>query len=149
MTRQDGDAGASGTPAHPAAPGAGDPRLTWRATGLSATVADVSRTRREARDVLAAWGVGQGADDVLLLLDELAANAVRHARSPFDVTLTLGPDAVLCAVTDRDPRAPSLRPHSSEALDGRGLLMVDELARRWGVDRHDGGKTVWFEVSCR
>jgi hypothetical protein len=33
-----------------------------------------------------------------------------------------------------------------DATTGRGLLIVDSLASRWGVIEHDGGKSVWFEV---
>jgi hypothetical protein len=36
------------------------------------------------------------------------------------------------------------------AVGGRGMLLVDKLAERWGVrdDQHTGGKTVWAEIGC-
>jgi anti-sigma regulatory factor (Ser/Thr protein kinase) len=48
-------------------------------------------------------------DDALLLLDELAANAVRHAHTPFTISLSLHSDALRGVVLDHNPRLPVLR----------------------------------------
>ena len=125
------------------------PSLTWELCGLLPAAASVGAARRQAHDVLDIWSRGGDLpeDDALLLLDELAANAVRHAHTPFTVTLGLDRDALRGAVLDHNPRPPVLRTPALEDLGGRGMQMVAVLADRWGVDRHDGdGKTVWFEI---
>jgi serine/threonine-protein kinase RsbW len=33
-----------------------------------------------------------------------------------------------------------------ESLGGRGLLLVEALAARWGVIPSEAGKRVWFEL---
>jgi anti-sigma regulatory factor (Ser/Thr protein kinase) len=78
-----------------------------------------------------------------LVVSELVANAVVHARSPF--TLSYSYDGVLrVGVTDDDPHSD---PHPKDAEPGRiggmGLRLVAEISRDWGVDRTATGKTVW------
>ncbi|GHF75113.1 ATP-binding protein [Streptomyces thermodiastaticus] len=107
------------------------------------------------------WGVPYGSDAhdaVVLVLAELCTNAVRHGRvagRDFAVLLTLAPAArtVRIEVTDtrgeRLPRPSAARTPADEVRDGgRGLLLVEALADRWGFGpRADGGpgKTVWAE----
>jgi anti-sigma regulatory factor (Ser/Thr protein kinase) len=89
------------------------------------------------------------ADDVTLLVSELASNAVRHARSPFTVAMGCDGALVRVEVTDDSPELPVPRVPSVDAVTGRGLMIVQALASDWGVDPTDAGKTVWFEVDCR
>jgi anti-sigma regulatory factor (Ser/Thr protein kinase) len=128
------------------------PPLTWQLAGLLPVPASAATARRQAHNVLNIW-CRRGhlpKDDALLLLDELAANAVRHAHTPFTITLSLNSDALRGAVHDDNPRPPVRRTPTLEDLGGRGIQMVAVLADRWGVDRHDGdGKTVWFELDAK
>jgi hypothetical protein len=51
-------------------------------------------------------------------------------------------------VSDANPLLPKPQPEASlEQTGGRGLLLVGEVADRWGVAAHERGKTVWFEVA--
>jgi hypothetical protein len=108
--------------------------------------------RRQAHDVLNIW-CQRGLvprDDALLLLDELAANAVRHDHTPFTITLPLESDALRGTAHDHNPRPPVLRAPTLEDLGGRRIQMVALLADRWGVDQHDGdGETVWSEIDTK
>ncbi len=52
-------------------------------------------------------------------------------------------------VADHDPALPVQQHPPAEAVTGRGLLIVDALATRWGVEPAADGKTVWFELACR
>jgi anti-sigma regulatory factor (Ser/Thr protein kinase) len=117
---------------------------------LSAVTPDAERVpyvRRQAAAVLHLWRLDRVTAAVELLVDELAGNAVRHARTPFSVTLTWDGHTLRGEVTDVNPLPPQPK-HSSppDDLGGRGLLLVSRLADRWGFEGHSRGKTVWFEL---
>lgn len=114
--------------------------------------------RRLAVSRMDEWGHPPASDvscTVALLVAELAANAVRHGRLPGrDFSLRLAFEApaglIRIEVSDASPvRPPTESP--TPALDdesGRGLLLVDILATRWGTTpRLPLGKTVWAEVA--
>lgn len=104
------------------------------------------------------WGYPPASDAscaVALVVGELAANAVQHGRVPgrdFGLRLTLDAAARLVRVEVADAasaKRPPLSPPSSfpDGESGRGLLLVDVLAVRWGTaPRQPVGKTVWAEV---
>ncbi|MDQ0407493.1 ATP-binding protein [Streptomyces sp. NPDC000349] len=107
------------------------------------------------------WGIPYGTDAhdaVALIASELCANAVRHghvAGRDFHVLLTFEPAAgtVRVEVTDtRGERLPRLPADAPDGADcGRGLLIVEALADRWGCEpRATGGpgKTVWAEYTA-
>lgn len=100
------------------------------------------------RETLAELGIdGGAADDAELLVSELVTNAVLHARSAMRVTVDRRDGALRVSVSDRSPVPPRLRDYGPDAVTGRGMLLVDRLARSWGVERHqDEGKQVWFEL---
>lgn len=86
-------------------------------------------------------------EDLLLLVSELVTNAVVHAASPAVVRLDADVTRIKVAVADRDaegaPRVTGSDPLSSS---GRGVMLVDRLASRWGVEVQCDGKVVWFEL---
>lgn len=84
-----------------------------------------------------------------LVVSELATNAVLHARTAFEVRVVLRDGVVRIEVHDQTVRRPSRRYFSDHSTSGRGLRLVGELCRSWGVDTdEDGaGKTVWAELS--
>ena len=85
-------------------------------------------------------------DVVLLLVSELAMNAVAHVRAPFEVRVEQAGSYVRVSVSDPSPAAPVPAPVNPDSIGGRGLLLVEAMSDRWGVERRAGGKTVWFEV---
>jgi len=107
---------------------------------------DVGAARHFAKAVVESWGVSS--DDIEIVVGELAANAQRHAGSCFGVSLDQMSGAVLIEVTDASPQLPRLLSTPPSRTAGRGLVMVDRLARSWGV-RNDleGGKIVWAEIA--
>lgn len=104
--------------------------------------------RRFAAAVLGDWGCSQLSADVMLVVSELATNAVCHARSPFLVFFHYQPDGeLLVGVKDVAPQPPALRAPTGQEPHGRGLLLVDKLSQRWGCDALPDGKMVWAEFS--
>jgi anti-sigma regulatory factor (Ser/Thr protein kinase) len=103
---------------------------------------------------LCAWGLERAAEVAELLLSELVANAVRHAHGPAVRIVVDRPaaDRVYVAVVDRAPlRLPEMRSPGPDAVSGRGLILVDELADSWGCDlmgpgKRPWGKRVWAEM---
>ena len=85
-------------------------------------------------------------DDALLLASELVTNAVLHGRSEVCVEVTPRGGGVRIAVLDENSRHPVPVPEDPNALDGRGLALVDALAESWGVEERPMGKAVWFEL---
>jgi anti-sigma regulatory factor (Ser/Thr protein kinase) len=84
-------------------------------------------------------------DAMVLVVSELATNAVVHARTPFEVVLTRTDGSVRLAVTDHSTGVPAHNDHPGQG-GGFGLHVVDELTDAWGYDVHAAGKTVWCEV---
>jgi anti-sigma regulatory factor (Ser/Thr protein kinase) len=85
-------------------------------------------------------------DAAALAVTELATNAVLHARSPFTVTVGASAEGVRIEVHDTDPVAPQPARRGPLAEDGRGLCLVDSVARRWGIEPEASGKVVWVEL---
>lgn len=118
---------------------------------LSATRRGARLARLLAAEQLRSWGLPL--DPARLIVAELAANAIVHGRVPgrsFRLGLTLTARGVL-SIEVTDARGESLPTRRSALLEpaesGYGLLLVEELADRWGVR---GGpapvKTVWAEL---
>ncbi|GHA72155.1 SpoIIE family protein phosphatase [Streptomyces termitum] len=106
------------------------------------------RARRLARRALARWGLEELTDSVELLISEVVTNAVRYAERPVTLRL-LKTDVLRCEVGDDSPQLPRQRRARETDEGGRGLFLVNRLARRWGATRLSGGKVVWFELPTR
>ncbi|MDX2542267.1 SpoIIE family protein phosphatase [Streptomyces sp. WI04-05B] len=103
------------------------------------------RARRLARRALSRWGLEEMTDSVELLVSEVVTNAVRYASRPITLRL-LRTDVLRCEVGDDVPQLPRLRQARATDEGGRGLYLVNRLARRWGATRLSTGKVVWFEL---
>ncbi|MEU6708266.1 ATP-binding SpoIIE family protein phosphatase [Streptomyces wuyuanensis] len=106
------------------------------------------RARRLARRALARWGLEELSDSVELLVSEVVTNAVRYAERPVTLRL-LRTDVLRCEVGDDSPQLPRQRRARDTDEGGRGLFLVNRLARRWGATRLSTGKVVWFELSTQ
>jgi anti-sigma regulatory factor (Ser/Thr protein kinase) len=109
----------------------------------------VTSLRRFTDDVLCLWQIGEEERDAaVLIVDELAINAVQHGRTDMTLLLTLDGAILRIAVADTGPRVP----HPDAGLDpdehGRGVGIVKHLADR--VDYHEGGRRclacAWLRV---
>ena len=119
-----------------------------------ADLASATRARHDVADVLLARnpGIGRGViDDVQLVVSELTSNAVRHARSRFDLAVDVlsvdaNADRIRVAVADDSPRAPVRRESPRDTSEGRGMVIVAAVAEDWGVDQLGHGKRVWADI---
>ncbi|GAA4205004.1 hypothetical protein GCM10022252_64830 [Streptosporangium oxazolinicum] len=108
-------------------------------------------------------------DDAMLLTSELATNAVEHSTAPredqpcenrqpnrepsdrsgeFVVTVAFLPHDVIITVQDTGSvQIPRTRNSDLDATGGRGLVLVNDLATRWGFHRDPTGTVIWFELT--
>jgi Histidine kinase-like ATPase domain len=117
----------------------------------------VTRSRMFTADALLDWRWLPGADrcrqdaaqDVLLLVSELVTNACLHTSGPTELTLSRTPDRLRIEVGDRGRALPVPQPGRRPGRPGgHGMLIVDRLSARWGVERREHGKAVWVEVAA-
>lgn len=100
--------------------------------------------QRQVRD----WRLKGLSDEASLVITELAANAVDHARSAFEVRLALTPEALRLEVCDSGTGTPEPQPPRRDSERGRGLLLVSAISASWGIDDIlEAGKVVWAELA--
>ncbi|APE21302.1 ATP-binding protein [Streptomyces venezuelae] len=105
--------------------------------------------RRILRMFLTRWELDRLADAAGLALTELVANVVRHVPGRHCAVLILRePYGLRVEVADAVPGA--VHAKAADPLDagGRGLVLVEAVTDRWGVDERADGKTVWFECDA-
>ncbi|HEV2342703.1 MAG TPA: SpoIIE family protein phosphatase [Actinocrinis sp.] len=94
--------------------------------------------------------LGEAAPDGLLdnaVLDGAVA-ALRTDRR-IEVVMRRGGSSLWVEVHDQDVRTPRVRTASANDEGGRGLFLVDQLSRRWGVRPTPTGKAVWFQLPLK
>jgi len=84
--------------------------------------------------------------DSELILTELVTNAQLHGTPPITVGVHVLPDRARFEISDASAGTPVGLVQNPESMTGRGLMLVEALSDRWGVDRQDQGKLVWAEV---
>jgi anti-sigma regulatory factor (Ser/Thr protein kinase) len=114
---------------------------------MPSTPESAARARRVAMKVMRLWGLAPQVDIAELLVSELVGNVVRHTGvRTFGLNLGRRRGWVRVEVRDASRSLPCLISAGSDAESGRGLVLVDMLADRWGVDLLPRGKSVWFEL---
>jgi anti-sigma regulatory factor (Ser/Thr protein kinase) len=118
---------------------------------LGALASAVPCARLHTRQVLWEWGVSAFADSAELIVSELVTNGVlasRAAGSPVDLWLSCDRAQLLIMVRDVSREVPALMAPDDGTESGRGLMIVDALASRWGyyLVVH-GGKCVWALIT--
>jgi anti-sigma regulatory factor (Ser/Thr protein kinase) len=105
--------------------------------------------RRVTGQVLTSWQLGSLRESADLIVSELVANVIRHARADgtaVGLRLQTGDTGMRIEVHDSDPHLP--QPRIPAALDesGLGFTIIEATADRWGVRKTDAGKAVWAEL---
>jgi serine phosphatase RsbU (regulator of sigma subunit) len=118
-----------------------DQRVSW---SLPSDPAAVRRARGLVRSQLDKWDLEELSHTTELLASELITNALRYAPGPIELRL-LNERTLICEVLDRSAALPRLRHATDDEETGRGLLVISQLAQRWGTRRTATGKVVWCE----
>jgi hypothetical protein len=125
-----------------------------RRLGLRGVSGPVGRARDFTATTLAEWCWADlraddpdergRAEDVLLVVSELVANAMSHGGGVRELVVTLDGDALVVGATDGERRPPKLpAPGDPARPGGHGLQVVRRLSEQWGSTPQQSGKTVW------
>ncbi|MFB6435277.1 SpoIIE family protein phosphatase [Streptomyces sp. NPDC056411] len=130
----------------PSAGGTAPPRL--RLHVHQADPSGTAEVRSALRRTLDQWRAGGVLHNVEVVASELIANALTHTESGALVSVELlpgRPRRIRLEVEDRSSRWPRRRSPGETATSGRGLLLVEALADRWGAEPRGAGKALWCE----
>lgn len=119
---------------------------------VSADVGSIRTARGFVTQTLGAYAVGAAVvQDAVLIVSELLTNAVLHGSDSAECDVTVKLIAIATSlrieVHDASPLTPVQRPEGEGAENGRGLVIVDGLADRWGWEPTADGKFVWCELA--
>ncbi|MCX4508025.1 SpoIIE family protein phosphatase [Streptomyces anulatus] len=109
----------------------------------------LSDARAIVRQALADWEMAEFADDAELVTGELLVNVLLHTEGGAVLTLEVLPEPVRrirLSVQDRSSAWPRRRTPGETSTSGRGLLLLDAVATRWGIEPRGEGKAVWCEI---
>jgi anti-sigma regulatory factor (Ser/Thr protein kinase) len=123
-----------------ASPPQATPVLQWELHD----VAQLPRMRAEVRGSLDAALEPDLVDQLVLALDEMASNALRHGGGRVQASLLLTADAYLIEVSDSAamrPPTPAVDRDPSEG--GLGLYLIARMSRLHGWYTNAGLKHVW------
>ncbi|MER6097292.1 ATP-binding protein [Streptomyces sp. NPDC001728] len=118
---------------------------------MAFTVGDHSagHMRRILHMFLTRWELGHLSDPATLALTELVANVVRHVPGRrCSVLILREPYGLRVEVSDEVPGAVYAKVPAPLDEGGRGLVLVEAVTDRWGVDERADGKRVWFECDA-
>lgn len=124
-------------------------------TIITDSVESLRAARRDLADQLHGWVLPVLVDDAVLILSELATNALTHGTGPVWYRLrrtvdAAGAEAVRLEVGDHGPGCPDgslpgAQP-PADACHGRGLHIVASLATAWGTAVLPHGHLVWADL---
>jgi anti-sigma regulatory factor (Ser/Thr protein kinase) len=113
---------------------------------LASESASLFAARSFVCSMLDLWDREDPENVVPLLTTEIVSNAVRHAVGSVYLELALLRENLRVEARDGCPDAPVVRRSNPGGVGGHGLTIIDTLARRWGVERYEDSKLVWFEA---
>jgi anti-sigma regulatory factor (Ser/Thr protein kinase) len=122
--------------------------VTRYSAAFTDEVESVAKARHWIADVLSENGHSSRADTVCLLVSELATNSLRHAQSPFEVTVKVDGTGLVVEVMDYSRELP-VKAGPRDDFGGKGLLFMDNLADGWGSRLVPGGKIVFFTLDLQ
>ncbi|MCL8025033.1 ATP-binding protein [Nocardioides bruguierae] len=124
------------------------------AVSLPETAKAPGVARSFLREELDRWGLDdEVVESALLCVSEVVTNAVNHAHSRSLLRVSLLDGVLTVLVRDRGGSGEVQPPDPDEVDDplavwGRGLMLVEAIADRWGSERDAAGTTVWFSLDA-
>ncbi|MFI6360599.1 SpoIIE family protein phosphatase [Streptomyces sp. NPDC050743] len=109
--------------------------------------AAVGRARSLAAGQLKQWGLEHLVDSTRLIVSELVTNAMCQTSGTIGLRLIRHDEMLTCEVSDASNCHPRLRNPRTTDENGRGLLLVSQLSRRWGTRCTPDGKLIWAELA--
>jgi anti-sigma regulatory factor (Ser/Thr protein kinase) len=106
----------------------------------------VLTARIRTMDLLAELEVPQ-TFEAQAIVDELAANAVVHAKTDFEVAIERWNNRIRIIVRDSSELEPQMQTPDLLAESGRGLFMIDGFADSWGYHPSEQGKCIWADLA--
>jgi anti-sigma regulatory factor (Ser/Thr protein kinase) len=105
--------------------------------------------RQFVAEALSDWGLEEMVDDAMLVVGELATNAVTHALSGFNVALARSDCALRLSVSDASQVVPRSSKRTVHGIGGHGMHVVAQLSSACGHHLVAGGKVVWADLNLR
>jgi anti-sigma regulatory factor (Ser/Thr protein kinase) len=116
-------------------------------TALRNDPGEVERARNLVSASMRRWGMPEDGGVAALLVSELVTNALRYGAQPMRMVAKHEGTNLRIEVHDaRGGEPPRLRRAAPDSTNGRGMMIVDALAARWGWSEFGGEKQVWFEL---
>ncbi|MFC9926857.1 SpoIIE family protein phosphatase [Streptomyces sp. NPDC127190] len=110
----------------------------------------IAEARRQLRELLHDWASADQVDSAVLLVSEMVTNVLVHTDSDAlllaEVIGERGGRRLRVTVADAGDDLPHKRRPGELASSGRGLVLIELLAERWGVNPRGEGKSIWFEL---
>ncbi|MFJ9039696.1 SpoIIE family protein phosphatase [Streptomyces sp. NPDC102406] len=127
---------------------------TARRTAMTIAQAEPERiaaARQQIRELLHDWADADQVDSAVLLVSEMATNVLVHTDGDALLVAEVARSAegarrLRVEVSDGSDDLPHKRRPGELASSGRGLVLMELLAQRWGVDPQGEGKCIWFEL---
>ena len=111
---------------------------------MEPVVGAARRSRELVTEACGRWDQPAFAGPACIVITEMVNNVVAHAKTPMIVLLAIRRDAMSVAVRDRSSTVPRFTgPVPATSYGGRGLLLIDSVADRWGSLPLEAGKVVW------
>ena len=123
-------------------------KTDYATLSVPADSAAIGRARSFTASFLQDHGLASLIDTVVLLVSELVTNAVLHSGSAAELRLQIGDRGLRVEVRDKSSTTPFVKHYSEMATTGRGMLIVDSLAKSWGSEADASGKVVWFTLDA-
>ncbi|MGW0522069.1 ATP-binding protein [Crossiella sp. NPDC003009] len=106
------------------------------------------QARLVVADACAAWRVEELSEDAVMVVNELVANAVRHAGTRFELTVAMR-GTYLCLSVRDGSAAPPVLARRPDRPGGKGMVLISKMATAWGHLSAVGGKVVWATLRSR